>query len=332
MLSLLLAVLLPAPLPARAEAPPDWVSASSPDYPKAAYLTGVGEGPTQDKAADKARAEIAKVFSLEVRARTQSSAREVSDGAVSTYSQDVSDEVRTFTAKVVDGIEIARRWRAEDGTHYALAVLDRAHALKVIGDKISAGDKEFAELSERLGKTEGKFSRIRLALRLVALGKARRRFNADYRFLNPEGKGVEAPAAYPDALASARKAVSAVTVQVDAQGVSAPRVTTRLIDALSAYGLRATEKGGRAPDVLVSAVADGRGLRPENLTWFRAKGSLTVKMSYGATGEAITSFEEAGTGASGDPGTAVGATLAGLSDKAAGRVFKVLVSGDLLDD
>ncbi len=332
MRSLALVAIIAVGASAQAPSPPGWVSGTSPEYPKGAFLTGVGEGPTQEKAADKARAEIAKIFSLEVRAETQVSAREVTDGVKSSYSQDVSDDVRTFTAKVIEGVEIARYGRGEAGTHYALAVLDRGHSLKVFKDKIEAGDKEFAELSERLGKTDGKFTRIRLALRLVGLGKSRRRFNADYRLLNPDGTGLEAPAAFAEALASARKAVAAVTVQVDVQGTNAARVTTRFIDALSAYGLRATEKGGRAPDVLVEAVGSGRNLRAENLTWFRAEGSLAVKMSYGASGEAITRFEEAGTDASGDPRSAVGQTLAKLSEKAAGRVFKVLVSGDLLDD
>lgn len=333
-LTFLLTVLLATLSVARAyaETTPGWVSGNSPDYPKAAYLTGVGEGPTQEKAADKARNEIAKIFSLEIHSESQSSAREVSDGVKSTFSQDISEDVRTFTAKVIDGIEIARDWRSESGTHYALAILDRAHSLKIVGDKIGANDKEFTELYERLGKTEGKFSRIRIALRLVALGKIRRRINADYRFLNPEGKGIEAPAASSEALASARKAVSAVTVQVDVQGTNAARVRTRFIDALSVYGMRATEKGGRAPDILVEAVGEGHNLRPENLTWFNAEGALAVKMSYGPTGEVITSFEESGTGSSGDPSTAVGKTLATLSTKAAARVFKIIVSGDLLDD
>lgn len=329
-LTTLLAAL--AGVPARAEAPPAWVSGSDSAYPQAAYLSGVGEGPTQDKAADKARTEIAKIFSVEIQAQSQSSAREVSDGSKSSFSQDVSDDVRTFTAKVIDGVEVVHYWRSESGTHYALAVLDRAHSLKVFRDKITTGDKEFAELSDRFAKTEGKFTRIRIALKLVGLGKMRRRFNADYRLLNPEGAGLEAPATFPDSLAAARKAVSAVTVQVDAQGTNAARVQTRLIDALGAYGLRATEKGGRAPDILVEAVGEGRNLRPENLTWFNAEGSLSVRMSYGSTGEAITSFEESGTGSSGDPSTAVGKTLTTLSVKAAARVFKVLVSGDLLDD
>lgn len=318
--------------PARAEASPGWVFGNSPDYPKGAFLSGVGEGSTQEKAADKARAEIAKIFSLEIRAETQASASEVSAGGKSTFSQEVSDDVRTYTAKIVDGVEIVRTWRSEAGTHYALAVLDRGHSLKVIGDKIAAGDKEFLELAERLGKTEGKFSRIRIALRLVSLGKSRRRINADYRFLNPEGKGIDAPATAPETLAVARSAVSSVTVQVDVQGVNAVRVRTRFIDALTAYGLRATEKGGRAPDVLVEAVGDGRRLRADNLTWYNAEGSLSVKMSYGATGEAITSFEESGIGASGDPSTAVGKTLSTLSVKASSRVFKIIVSGNLLDD
>lgn len=327
---LLLTVLAAAT--ARAETAPAWVSGNSPDYPKAAFLSGVGEGSTQEKAADKARAEIAKIFSLEIKAETSASASEVSSGGKSTFSQEVSEDVKTYTARIVDGVEIPRTWKSDSGTHYALAVLDRGHSMKVIGDKIADGDNEFADLAERLAKTEGKFSRIRIALKLVGLGKSRRRYNADYRFLNPEGRGIDAPANAPEVLSAARRSVSSVTVQVEVEGVNSERVRTRFIDALTVYGLRVTEKGGRAPDVLVSAVGDGRRLRADNLTWFNAEGSLRVKMSYGATGEVITSFEESGVGSSGDPSTAVGKTLSTLSVKSAARVFKIIVSGNLLDE
>lgn len=329
----IVAVLLVAAawVPVRTEAASSGDLVSSWDYPKDVYLTGVGEGPTQEKAADNARTEIAKVFSLEVRAHSQSSAREVSDGPNSSFSQDVSDDVQTFTTKIIEGVEIARYWRNESGTHYALAVLDRAHSLKVFRDKILTGDREFVELSERLGRTEGKFARIRIALRLVRLEKSRQRFNADYRLLNPDGSGIEEPVTYQESLVAARKAVTAVTVQVDAQGVGAARVTSRIIDTLSAYGLRSTEKTERKPDVLVEAVAAGHNLPAENLTWYWAEGSIAVKMSYGSTGEVITRFEEYGQDTSGARSSAVGKTLVALSEKTAARIFKILISGDLLD-
>jgi hypothetical protein len=329
---LLLAILALAGAPARAAGLPDWVSGSAADYPKAAFLSGVGEGPTQEKAADKARAEIAKTFSLEIQSVSQSSAREVTDGVKTSFSQDVSEDVRAVTAKVIEGVEIAKYARDEEGVHYALAVLDRGHSLSVFRDRLAADDKEFVELSGRLAGLQGKFARVKIALKLVGLGKARRRLNADYRLLNPSGTGIEAPPGYPDGLAAARAAVAAVTVQVDVKGVNGARVASRFIDALSAYGLRATEKTDRKPDILVESEGSGRNLRAENLTWFRAEGSLATKISYGSTGEVITRFETAGTGSSGDPRSAVGATLASLSEKAAARVFKLIVSGDLLDD
>jgi len=102
-----LILVLVCPWPGAAERP-DWVSGTSSAYPKSAYLIGVGQGPSQEKAADKARAEIAKGLSLTVTAKTQATAQETSYGAESSFTQTVADDVRTSTAKVLDGVRIGQ--------------------------------------------------------------------------------------------------------------------------------------------------------------------------------------------------------------------------------
>jgi hypothetical protein len=310
---------------------PDWINGSSPSYPKSAYLTGVGQGPTMEKAADKARAELAKGLSLSLEASSSQSASETSDGTSSSYSQRVSDEVRTSTVKVLDGAEIAQTWQGPDG-FYALAVLDRAHSLKILRDKLDELDRDFADLGSEFSKAEGKFARLKAALRLVKLSRDRRRVNSDYRILNPEGKGVPAPASSSEVTAQARKAAAALTFQVSVTGPRGERLTTRMIDALGACGLRAVEKGAKTVDVVIEATAHGELLPAENLTWRWARGEVEVKMSYGSTGEVFARFSEAGREASRDPGSAVDATLRALVEKAALRAFKAVLSADLADD
>jgi len=332
--ALLLAVVLAAPAFAKdaKDARPDWVSGVSSQYPKSDYIIGVGSDQTQDKAADRARTEIAKSFSLSLSATSRSSAEEVSAGAGSSVSQTVSDDVRTSTRKVLDGVELATYWDDGQGTVYALAVLNREHSLKIITDKLEELDKSVPDLQDSIGKADGKFTKLKLALKLLRLAKARRRLNSDYRVLSPGGKGVPAPAALNDALGQARKAVEAVSIQVVTSGNDAEQTTSRIMDGLGAYGLKVAEKGGNPADVLVEVKSKAQRLDPEDITWFWAQGSLLVKMSYGATGEVFQRFEEAGSEASRDPSTSIDVTLTKLADKTADHVFKVLTSNDVMDD
>ena len=314
-----------------ADARPDWLSGRSAQYPSEVYMLGVGQGDTREKAADAARAEIAKSFSLSLTANTSSSASEVDSNGRSDVEQSVSEEVRTSTHKVLDGVEISAYWDDGDGGHSALATLDRRHALSILQDKLAELDKSFAELRERLGKTEGKFARLRVAVLLAHLAQSRRGINADVRSLSPDGKGVPAPAGLEDVLAEARKAVDSVTIRVAVTGEESEKTASRLQDALSVYGLKAVE-GGSSADVVVEAACSAERVPPDNLTWYWARGAMNVKMSYGKSGEVFARFEEDGEEASGDPDTSVGVVLRALSDKTADHVFRTLVSGHVLDD
>jgi hypothetical protein len=150
--------------------------------------------------------------------------------------------------------------------------------------------------------------------------------------LAADGKGIPAPAALEQALPQARAAVQAVTIQIDATGVETETTASRLIDGLSAYGLKVVEKGAAPADVIVEAKASAENLEAEDLTWYWAHGAVRVKMRYGATGEVFQRFEEAGQEASRDPSTSVGVTVAKLADRAADHAFKVLTSNSVLDE
>ena len=325
LLSLAAALLLASPAFCGQDKP-DWLTGESASYPRDAYITGVGEGSTQDKAADKARAEVAKGFGVSLRAESRSAVTETTESSW----QEVSDEVRTSTRKVLDGVEVVSYWQGPQNWH-AFAVLNREHGFKVLKDKLEESDRSWQDLAKELEKAQGKFARLKLALRLLRLSKERDRVNADFRVLSPEGKGIPAPASAAEILSQARRAVSTVTVSVEATGEQARKVASRLMDALAAAGLKAVEKGLKAPDIELSAMAEGEALPPENFIWYWAKGSLQVKLAYGATGEVFSEFEESGQEAARGPQAALDATLAGLAKQAAAHAFAVIASTELAD-
>lgn len=306
---------------------PDWLFGEAAAYPKSVYLLGIGESASREKAANKARSEIAKSFSLSLTAHTRSSAR----ASGSAFSQEASEDVRTSTAKVLDGVEIARYWRSEKGVHYALAVLHRDHGLKILQDKLAEHDAEFADLSARLAAEEGKFARLRSALKLVELAKARKKISADYRVLNPEGKGVAPPPAMAETLAQARRALAALSVQVRTGGDAAEEMAARLIDALNGYGLKAVERNGQGADLVIEAAAAAQNLPPENFLWFWAEGTAAVKMSYGASGETFSRFEESSRESARGPEAALDSALRALADKSAAHVYRVILTTELSD-
>lgn len=307
---------------------PDWLSGTSAAYPRVAFLIGVGQGVSRDEAADRARGEVAKSFSVSVSALTEVSAEDSSAGS----SERLSDKVRSRASEAMNGLEIAQYWQDPKGSFYALAVLDRDHSMKLLKDKLEEYDRDLKDLASSLAKTEGKFSRLKCALQLVQASKARKKINGDYRVLNPEGKGIAPPAELNDVVAGARKALSALDIQVAAEGDLAASIAARVIADLSAQGLKAGSKSDRNPDILLELKSSGEILPPENLVWFWAKGSISAKLSYGPAGEVFSRFEESGEKQASTAQTAFNATMLYLTDKAADHAYHAILSADLTDD
>ncbi|MFA6317981.1 MAG: LPP20 family lipoprotein [Elusimicrobiota bacterium] len=311
---------------------PDWLSGRSSEYPSGAWVTGVGAASTEEKAADKARAELSKYFGVKIVAETKSYMRETSMGKGSSTEKDVSDAVNSFTYQMIEGSEVAKYWKDSDGTVYALATLNREEALRRLGGKLDELDRDFLSSSELLAKTEGKFGRLKHALDLVRMARERKDFNKTYRVLSPDGKGRPGPDT-KDVLSDARKAVKAISVRVVASGESPASFGARFVDELSGYGLKAVlGEDEKTSDILVEAHGEARNLRPTDLTWFWARGGMVVRMSYGGTGDVFKRFEESGEEASRDPGSASDATLVKLARRCAQRVFQVITTEDLSDD
>jgi hypothetical protein len=299
---------------------PDWLSGRSANYPAARFVTGVAQASGADKAADKARTEVAKAFGVSLYARTETSERESSSGG---YRQDVSDEVFATTSKVLDGVEIAERWQDEGGTHYALAVLDREHSLKVMADKLAELDAQFVKLAGELAGIEGRWQKLGRSLKILDNVRARKELNADYRVLNPEGKGIAAPDKAADAVALAKAALAEITVRVESKGEESELVAERLREKLQRHGLKVKSRA-EEPDLLIVARSEGRALPAENLLWLWAEARLNVALLH--DGEELERFGFSGQAAARDPEDALRQALRSLSDKAAAQSYRLLLS------
>lgn len=199
---------------------PDWVDGSSVQYPRERYLVGIGMGDDRSSAEDRARGEISKIFQTVVSVNTSLAESEtnVSVGKKSenTFSQAISQSVQTASKKALEGVQVVENWKDESTVqHYALAVLERAKGVRVINDKIGEFDKQALQWKSQMDQSQDKIGRVKAAMKLLALLKARAELNAELRVLDDSGKAVPAPFDEAEVRPQAAKAVSELDVVVD---------------------------------------------------------------------------------------------------------------------
>jgi len=169
---------------------PSWVTdGKSKDFPDSAFIVGFGQGDTPEAAADRARAEIAKLFRVEVSQTTETTEKytevESAKGFAAIKQIDASAITEAATEKTLEGAEVALKY-FKNGAHYALVALDRAKASAALREKIDGLKKELADIKKGIEKcaplecVRGHIMAMRRLAELASL-------NGDYRIITGEG-------------------------------------------------------------------------------------------------------------------------------------------------
>lgn len=266
--------------PAFSPGAPEWVArGTSSRFPKERYIVGIGESENRELASDKARAEIAKVFSIYVRAESlfnELYVRKEGQGADDTsFRLEAEQMVKTSTEKIFQGVEVAESWQ-DPGTRriHALAVLEKGRALRITDEKLSEIDPKIARLKEEYDRAADRVSRVNTANRLQALAAIRGALNDDRRVLAGEGKPLPQPIDGAELLA---RALSEIVISVSAEGKGSREVATEVTRALNAVRLKVREGGDPAgADLSVTCISSvHRGQRNEGWEQIRAELSVT---------------------------------------------------------
>lgn len=255
---------------------PDWVQGETPDWPRSRYLLGVGSGADQATAEEAARAEIARTFAVEVRAVTGYTQSETRSGGAagpsSSFQSDAYNRVSSSAHKALEGVEIVRRSCRKDdaGTVcHALAVLDKARALRTLRERGDAIEALAQNLQPQLASRDG-FEAGWAAARLAALSGQMARLQADARILGGSAGGLFDFAGARSAMEAALKRMQlAVVVDVDAAlAKSMDASTTRKAADAAAVGLlEALNEAGFAPRRYPDAAAAHAGAGVDLLVW-----------------------------------------------------------------
>ena len=135
---------------------PDWISGNSAAYSTNRYLLGRGEASSVGLARDRARADLAKNFAVQVREQSSDKSLWQQGGeGFQGLQTTISRHIHTQTDRIVEGVQIAETWRAEEGgNHHALAVLDRLQVGSRLRVRIRQLDNETAESINRARSEE----------------------------------------------------------------------------------------------------------------------------------------------------------------------------------
>ncbi|MDD5657554.1 MAG: LPP20 family lipoprotein, partial [Elusimicrobia bacterium] len=234
---------------------PDWVDGSSAEFSRESFLTGVGTSDDRGAAEDRARGEISRIFSADVKVNTAAEAKEITrqSGAKdeNSFSQSVANSVETVSRKILEGVEIRETWQ-DDASRvwYALAVLDKTKAVSSISDKIADFDGQVKQWYAQMAQAADKLPRVKAGMKLLAIFKARRALESDLRVLN--GKGMPNPVDEAAVQALAARAVSELDVAVDVSGAKSREVETGVVKGLNGFGIQAVAGPARGPaDIIV---------------------------------------------------------------------------------
>ncbi len=304
---------------------PDWVSGDSVQYPRESYMTGVGLGDDAAAASDRARAQIAQVFSSLVSVTSEISASEKTTGldkdAVTESSQDVAESVRTSSQKILEGVEIVQTWQdPQTRQYFALAVLDRAKAASSFRQKLAELDMELTSWESSFNSAADKFGKAKAAANALALLAKRSGLSNDLRTISGSaGAGADSA---NELVPAFKKAMADLNITVTVKGDSAQAVETGIIKALNSLGFtaRSGEKDERT-DISVTAEAASQQIRKDDSgPWKWAQHTVTVSAAETATGKVFMQFDITDRQAATDIDTAFSRSREAVGAKTAQRI------------
>jgi hypothetical protein len=260
------------------DARPDWVTGNSSRYPAASYLTGHGEADNMAVAKDRARGELAKVFSVNVSEQTHdaSSYSQTNAGgtAVMQNTLDVSRNINTRTDQVLNGVEISDTWQ-DPQTHlyYALATLSRAKAATALRQQIGDLDAATATYLSQAQGSSDLFDKISAAGQAVTAQQTRAGLQKSLQVVDVSGLGMPSSWSLGKLQADRAALLKQLTIAPAADGRDAGAVKKLLAGALADAGFTVTEG---APYTM-TANLDYANLKPQS-GWYWITGTLQVTL------------------------------------------------------
>lgn len=258
-------------------AQPDWVLGQSSKYPASAYLSGRGQADNLAIAKDRARADLAKIFSVNVNEQTRDVSKFSQDAAGSARnSLDVSRNLSTRTHELLRGVEIADTWQdPQTGDFYALAVLSRLKTDTALRQQIADLDAGTKVYMNQAQSSNDLFARIAAATRAVQLQNTRAGLQQELQVVDITGRGIPPLWSLGQLQADRAALVKQLQISAAATGQDASTVQNILAGTLADAGFSVT---GQAPYTM-TANLNYANLAPRDDGWYWITGTLQVNLN-----------------------------------------------------
>lgn len=266
---------------------PDWVNGTDTRYKPAQYLTGRGQADSQADAQDRARADLAKVFQVQINVQSQDvlayEGGAASAGSTGRTTTSITRTITTKTDQIVKGIQIPELWRdPRTGTYYALAVLPRMQAANSLRQEIEARDAATERYIRASRATDDLLLKIAAADRALENQVERSAYQKALKIVDLSGVGVPPRWNAATLRIDLDELLHRMRIAAQAADSTLSGLKEDVAGGLSAAGFLVDT--GQAPDYVLKASLDVTN--PELLEgWYWIRGTLHVQLINPANGQ-----------------------------------------------
>lgn len=259
---------------------PDWTAGSSARYPDTRFLVARGQGPTESKAADRARAELAKIFHVRISDEsvdTQTIVSRTERGKTQREQRGkVTRTVVAGTDRILEGVEVKEFWLdPHTQVHYALAVLPRARASARLEQRMAHLDAATRDYLAQVHTRRDVLLRLGAAERALTAQHERQALQDSLRIVDPAGRGMAPRWELSDLQREFEKLLPQLQLVLEVQADPIGGLGTALSGAIAAAGFTLAQ-GAQADYVLAATLQmDDLGKRDG---WLWLKGTLEIKL------------------------------------------------------
>lgn len=249
------------------------------EYDAAKYYVVAGEGMSKEEASQNA---------------LENMRREMVQQAPAAANQGVVTDLMA-------NAEVEKTWRDQDfsGKHYyALAVLPRAKARKVLSPLLDQEDAKLEGLAAQFANPPQPLADLKIAFKMQQPVSRRAALDEIYQFLDASRQSYR-PEVFTPFKTILQDKLAAVLVAVDVQGVQSEVLVTYVVDALNRMGLGVTDAANPDKVLSVQIVTDVDAYDSEKvqgLVWCSSGASISlVDVGRGVTFACFNVHERAGT-------------------------------------
>jgi len=257
---------------------PEWVDQPESAYPASTHLVAVGSADDRNTAADRATANLAKIFEVAV----QDSSMDFSSAQVSsaqgqqqvTNEQKITRTVSTEARQVLSGAQVVEYWESDVGRISALAILAKQPAASRFQQAIGSLDREVKELIDYASKRADSPVAALNALKRARLAQIKRDQANQNLMIVADGRGIQSQYDTAAVETLIRNALNSMKLQVQAEDNS---LQAEIQQALATLGVPIVEQSNLVlgGDLDVAPVE-------QKQAWFWLRGSYELVFRDGS--------------------------------------------------